>query len=85
MKVLQTLGSLEAWLESVELSMRESSLARDPETMSGAERESRLLEREVAARGLELEALRREVEQLSSQRHPHTEQLPARMEQVEDK
>lgn len=37
-KVLQALGSLEAWLESVELSMRESSLAGDPETMSVAER-----------------------------------------------
>ncbi|XP_067091847.1 uncharacterized protein [Osmerus mordax] len=84
-KVLQTLGSLEAWLESVELSMRESSLAGDPETMSVAERESRLLEREVAERGLELGALRKEVDRLSGQRHPHTEQLPARMEQLEDK
>ncbi|XP_010787794.1 uncharacterized protein mymx isoform X6 [Notothenia coriiceps] len=84
-KVLQALGSLEAWLESVELSMKESALAGDPETMSMAERESCLLEKEVAARSLELSALRQEVECLHSASHPHTRSLPARMEEVERK
>lgn len=84
-KVLQALGSLEAWLESVELSMKASSLAGDPETMSVAERESRLLEREVAARSPELDALRREVEQLHCHSHAHTRGLPGRMDQVEKK
>ncbi|XP_069546160.1 uncharacterized protein [Brachyistius frenatus] len=84
-KVLQALGSLEAWLESVELSMKESALAGDPETMSVAERESCLLEKEVAARSLELSALRQEVERLHSHSHPHTRGLPARMEEVERK
>ncbi|XP_059215933.1 spectrin beta chain, non-erythrocytic 5 [Centropristis striata] len=84
-KVLQALGSLEAWLESVELSMKESALAGDPETMSMAERESCLLEKEVAARSLELGALRQEVERLHSHSHPHTRGLPARMEEVERK
>ncbi|XP_056148339.1 spectrin beta chain, non-erythrocytic 2 [Lampris incognitus] len=84
-KVLQALGSLQAWLESVELSLRECSLAGDPETVSAAERESRLLLREVAARGLELHALRQEVEKLRGQCPPHARSLPARMEEVERK
>ncbi|XP_076599688.1 uncharacterized protein mymx isoform X3 [Chaetodon auriga] len=84
-KVLQALGSLEAWLESVELSMKESALAGDPETMSMAERESCLLEKEVAARSLELSALRQEVDRLHGHSHPHTRRLPARMEEVERK
>uniref|UniRef100_A0A3Q1G9E3 Uncharacterized LOC110949300 n=1 Tax=Acanthochromis polyacanthus TaxID=80966 RepID=A0A3Q1G9E3_9TELE len=84
-KVLQALGSLEAWLESVELSMKESALAGDPETMSVAERESCLLEREVAARSLELSALRQEVERLHGHSQTHTRGLPARMEEVERK
>ncbi|XP_050932499.1 spectrin beta chain, non-erythrocytic 5 isoform X6 [Lates calcarifer] len=84
-KVLQALGSLEAWLESVELSMKESALAGDPETMSMAERESCLLEKEVAARSLELSALRQEVDRLHGHSHPHTRCLPARMEEVERK
>ncbi|XP_005742477.1 uncharacterized protein mymx isoform X4 [Pundamilia nyererei] len=84
-KVLQALGSLEAWLESVELSMKESVLAGDPETMSMAERESRLLEKEVASRSLELSALRQEVDRLHSHSHPRTRGLPARMEEVEKK
>ncbi|XP_029962770.1 uncharacterized protein mymx isoform X3 [Salarias fasciatus] len=84
-KVLQALGSLEAWLESVELSMKESALAGDPETMSVAERESRLLEREVAARSPELSGLRQEVDRLHAHNHPHTRGLPARMEEVERK
>ncbi|XP_022599732.1 uncharacterized protein LOC111220790 [Seriola dumerili] len=84
-KVLQALGSLEAWLESVELSIKESALAGDPETMSMAERESCLLEKEVAARSLELSALRQEVDRLHSHSHPHTQCLPARMEEVERK
>ncbi|XP_044070794.1 spectrin beta chain, non-erythrocytic 1 isoform X6 [Siniperca chuatsi] len=84
-KVLQALGSLEAWLESVELSMKESALAGDPETMSMAERESCLLEKEVAARSLELSALRQEVDRLHGHSPPHTRGLPARMEEVERK
>ncbi|XP_038593334.1 uncharacterized protein LOC119917207 isoform X3 [Micropterus salmoides] len=84
-KVLQALSSLEAWLESVELSMKESALAGDPETMSMAERESCLLEKEVAARSLELHALRQEVDRLHGHSPPHTRGLPARMEEVERK
>ncbi|XP_054655007.1 uncharacterized protein LOC129194105 isoform X3 [Dunckerocampus dactyliophorus] len=84
-KVLQALGSLEAWLESVELSMEESSLANDPETMTIAERESCLLEKEVAIRSLELSTLRQEVARLHGHGHPHTQGLPARMEEVERK
>ncbi|KAM9727031.1 uncharacterized protein mymx isoform 1-T1 [Menidia menidia] len=84
-KVLQALGSLEAWLESVELAMKESALAGDPETMSMAERESCLLEKEVAARSLELSALRQEVDRLHGHSHPHTRGLPARMEELESK
>ncbi|XP_060896633.1 uncharacterized protein LOC132975828 isoform X1 [Labrus mixtus] len=84
-KVLQALGSLEAWLESVELSLKESALAGDPETMSVAERESCLLEEEVAARSLELGTLRQEVDRLQGHSHPHTRGLPARMEEVERK
>ncbi|XP_068597455.1 LOW QUALITY PROTEIN: uncharacterized protein [Brachionichthys hirsutus] len=84
-KVLQALGSLEAWLESVELSMEQSALAGDPETMSVAERESCLLEKEVSARRMELNALRQEVDRLHSHSHPHTRGLPARMEEVERK
>lgn len=84
-KVLQALGSLEAWLESVELSMKESALAGDPETMSMAERESCLLEKEVAARRPELSALRQEVERLQTHSHPHTRGLPARVEELERK
>uniref|UniRef100_A0AAV2JRM6 PH domain-containing protein n=1 Tax=Knipowitschia caucasica TaxID=637954 RepID=A0AAV2JRM6_KNICA len=84
-KVLQALGSLDAWLESVELSMKESSLAADPETMSAAERQSCLLEREVTARGLELSALRQEVERLHCHTHPLTRELPTRMHAVERK
>nr|XP_020456860.1 uncharacterized protein LOC109960822 [Monopterus albus] len=84
-KVLQALSSMEAWLETVEHSMKESTLADDPETMSMAERESCVLQKEVAARGLELSALRQEVDQLHSHCHPHTRGLPARMEEVERK
>lgn len=83
--MLQALGSLDAWLESVELSMKESALAGDPETMSVAERESCLLEKEVAARSLELSALRQEVDSLRGHSHPHTRGLLARMEEVERK
>ncbi|XP_055358555.1 spectrin beta chain, non-erythrocytic 2 isoform X6 [Betta splendens] len=84
-RVLQALGSLEAWLESVELSMKESALAGDPETMSAAERESSLLEKEVAARGPELGALRQEVDRLDSHAHPHIRGLATRMEELERK
>ncbi|XP_028324482.1 uncharacterized protein mymx isoform X2 [Gouania willdenowi] len=83
--VLQALGNLDAWLESVELSMKESALSVDPKTMSRAERESCLLESEVAARSLELSALREEVDRLHALRHQHTQGLPARMEEVERK
>ncbi|XP_067381665.1 uncharacterized protein [Channa argus] len=84
-KVLQALSSLEAWLASVELSMKESALAGDPETMSMAEQESCQLEKEVAARGLELSALRQEVDRLLHHSHLHTSGLAARMEEVERK
>ncbi|XP_015235074.1 PREDICTED: uncharacterized protein LOC107087815 isoform X3 [Cyprinodon variegatus] len=84
-KVLQALGSLEAWLESVELSMKASALAGDPETMSRAEKESCLLEKEVAARSVELNALRHEVDRLHGYSHPHTQGLAARMEELERK
>ncbi|XP_068183911.1 spectrin beta chain, non-erythrocytic 1 isoform X2 [Antennarius striatus] len=84
-KVLQTLGSLEAWLESVELSMKESAFTGDPQTMSVAERESCLLEKEVAERRTELNTLRQEVDHLHSHSHPHTGDLPTRMEEVERK
>ncbi|KAK7902211.1 hypothetical protein WMY93_018980 [Mugilogobius chulae] len=84
-KVLQALGSLDAWLESVELSMKESSLAADPETMSVAERQSCLLEREVTSRGHELSMLRQDVELLQCHSHPLTRGLPARMDAVERK
>ncbi|XP_077351630.1 uncharacterized protein mymx isoform X2 [Festucalex cinctus] len=84
-KVLQALGSLEAWLESVELSMKESSLACDPETTSIAERESCRLEKEVAIRGQELSTLRQEVERLHGHSHPHARGLPSRMEEVDRK
>nr|XP_057914138.1 uncharacterized protein LOC131107810 isoform X3 [Doryrhamphus excisus] len=78
-KVLQALESLEAWLEE------ESSRANDPETMTIAERENCLLEKEVAIRSLELNALRKEVERLHGHGHPNTQGLPARMEEVERK
>ncbi|XP_061545831.1 uncharacterized protein LOC133409602 isoform X2 [Phycodurus eques] len=84
-KVLQALGSLEAWLESVELSVKESSLGSDPEKMPVAERESCLLEKEVAIRGLELNALRKEMEHLHGHSHPHTRGLPSRIEEVDRK
>ena len=87
-KAVQGLSSLEAWLESVELSMsHESSVAGDPESMSVAERESRLLEREVSARGLALGALRQEVERLrGAEGHAHAlGGLPARLAAVEKK
>nr|XP_046257832.1 uncharacterized protein LOC124065941 isoform X2 [Scatophagus argus] len=84
-KVLQALGGLEAWLESVELSMKESTLSGDPETMSMAERESCLLEKEVTARRMELRALRQEVDRLHGHSHPHIQGLLVRMEAVERK
>ncbi|MBN3324318.1 SPTN5 protein, partial [Atractosteus spatula] len=84
-KVLKDLSSLEAWLQMVESSIRQSSLEGDPESVSAAERESSLLEREVASRGLELRVLRQEVDKLSGRRHVHTQQLPRRMDEVEEK
>ncbi|XP_019726187.1 uncharacterized protein mymx isoform X3 [Hippocampus comes] len=84
-KVLQALGSLESWLESVELSMKESSLARDPETMSAAEQENCRLGKEIAIRSQELGALRQEVEHLHGRSHPRARDLPSRMEEVDTK
>ncbi|KAL2082856.1 hypothetical protein ACEWY4_020629 [Coilia grayii] len=84
-RVLQALGGLEAWLEAVGTSLRESSVAGDPESVSLAERESCLLETELTARGLQLQALRQEVDTLHTQRHLHTELLPARIQEVERK
>ncbi|XP_059929545.1 uncharacterized protein LOC132473432 isoform X1 [Gadus macrocephalus] len=71
LKALQGLSGLEAWLEAVDLTLsHEASVAGDPHSMSVAERESRLLEREVSARGLELDALRLEVERLGEGQGP---------------
>ncbi|MEQ2218096.1 hypothetical protein XENOCAPTIV_029370 [Xenoophorus captivus] len=53
--------------------------------MSRAERESCQLEKEVAARSLELSDLRQEVDRLHGHSHPHTQGLAARMEEVERK
>ncbi|KAM9847498.1 uncharacterized protein mymx [Aulostomus maculatus] len=53
--------------------------------MTVAERENCLLEKEVASRSLELSSLRQEVDRLHSHSHPHTQGLPARMEEVERK
>lgn len=53
--------------------------------MSMAERESCLLEKEVAARRMELSALRQEVDRLHGQSHPYKQSLQARMEKVEQK
>ncbi|XP_016121289.1 uncharacterized protein, partial [Sinocyclocheilus grahami] len=83
--MLQSLASLEAWLEAVELSIRQASLAGDPESVSVAEQESCQLEQELEARRLELQTLRQEVDHLSSQRHLHTQLLPARLKDVEKK
>lgn len=83
--MLQSLASLEAWLEAVELSIRQASLAGDPESVSVAEQESCQLEQELEARGLELQNLRQEVDHLSKQRHLHTQLLPARLKDVEKK
>ncbi|XP_066552612.1 spectrin beta chain, non-erythrocytic 1 isoform X5 [Amia ocellicauda] len=85
MKVLKDLDDLKAWLQTVESSIRQSALDRDPESVTAAERESSLLEREVASRGLALRALRQEVDKLRNQRHYQAEQLPSRMEEVEEK
>ncbi|XP_055026003.2 uncharacterized protein mymx isoform X4 [Misgurnus anguillicaudatus] len=84
-RVLQSLCSLEAWLEAVELSIRQASLAGDPESVSVAEQESFQLEEELEVRGLELHNLRQEVDHLSSQKHLHTQLLPARLKEVERK
>ncbi|XP_043111256.1 spectrin alpha chain isoform X3 [Puntigrus tetrazona] len=84
-RMLQSLASLEAWLEAVELSIRQASLAGDPESVSVAEQESCQLERELEARRLELKSLRQEVDHLSAQRHLHTQLLPARLKDVEAK
>ncbi|KTG03965.1 hypothetical protein cypCar_00017231, partial [Cyprinus carpio] len=84
-RMLQSLASLEAWLEAVELSIRQASLAGDPESVSVAEQESCQLEQELEARRLELQTLRQEVDHLSSQRHLHTQLLPARLKDVEKK
>ncbi|XP_067241726.1 uncharacterized protein [Chanodichthys erythropterus] len=84
-RMLQSLASLEAWLEAVELSIRQASLAGDPESVSVAEQESCQLEQELEARALELQNLRLEVDHLSKQRHLHTQLLPARLKDVEKK
>ncbi|XP_051945498.1 uncharacterized protein LOC127617567 [Xyrauchen texanus] len=84
-RVLQSLCSLEVWLEAVELSIRQASLVGDPESVSVAEQESCQLERELQDRCLELQNLRQEVHHLSTQRHLHTQLLPARLRDVEEK
>ncbi|XP_039515276.1 spectrin beta chain, non-erythrocytic 1 isoform X4 [Pimephales promelas] len=84
-RMLQALASLEAWLEAVELSITQASLAGDPESVSVAEQETGQLEQELEARGLELHNLRHEVHHLSKQRHLHSQLLPARLKDVEKK
>ncbi|XP_005173083.3 uncharacterized protein mymx [Danio rerio] len=84
-QMLQSLGSLEAWLEAVELSIRQASLSGDPESVSVAEQESRELEQELETRRLELRDLRLEVDRLSRQKHLQTQLLPARLMEVEKK
>ncbi|XP_056326642.1 uncharacterized protein LOC130239459 isoform X2 [Danio aesculapii] len=84
-RMLQALGSLEAWLEAVELSIRQASLSGDPESVSVAEQESRELEQELETRRLELRDLRLEVDHLSRQKHLQTQLLPARLMEVEKK
>lgn len=83
-KVLWALGSLEAWLESVELPIKESSVICNPETMSVAE-ESSLLETEMAAHLMELHVLRQEVDHLHGHGQLHMQSLQARMEKLEQK
>lgn len=85
LRVLQSLCSLEAWLEAVELSITQASLAGDPESVSVAEQESSQLEQELESRGLELHDLRQEVDHLSNHQHLHTQLLPARLKEVEKK
>lgn len=84
-KVLQALGRLEAWLESAELSVRETALAGDPGRISMAGSRSCLPETEVVARLAELRTMRLEVEGLHSRGHPHGPSLQARMETLEQK
>lgn len=84
MKVLWALGSLEAWLESVELPVKESSLLCNPETMSAAE-ESSFLETEMAAHLMELHVLRQEVDHLHGHGHLHMQSLQTRMEKLKQK
>ncbi|KAM9560035.1 uncharacterized protein ACWYII_016745 [Salvelinus alpinus] len=100
-QLLQALGSIEAWLEAAELSMSNSQLAGDTETMRLAERDSCLLQTEMSCRGMELTALRQEMDRLGGQRegqcpgYPnteglqvpqhHTQVLPDLMDQVERK
>ncbi|KAK6329592.1 hypothetical protein J4Q44_G00015700 [Coregonus suidteri] len=90
-QLLQALGSIEAWLEAVELSMSNSQLAGDTETVRLAEREICLLQTELSSRGMELAALRQEMDRLGGQQegqgpgYPNTEGLPDYMDQVERK
>ncbi|MGH0140274.1 UNVERIFIED_CONTAM: hypothetical protein FKN15_008952 [Acipenser sinensis] len=84
MTVLKDLHDMGEWLKTVESSISLCALSGDPESMNAAERESSLLENEVASRGLELRALRQEVEKLRSRRHFHMDELPSKMEEVED-
>ncbi|MGH0172216.1 UNVERIFIED_CONTAM: hypothetical protein FKN15_014159 [Acipenser sinensis] len=85
MTVLKDLHDMGEWLKTVESSISLCALSGDPESMNAAERESSLLENEVASRGLELRALRQEVEKLRSRRHFHKEELPSKRGEVEEK
>ncbi|XP_064174005.1 uncharacterized protein LOC135245101 isoform X7 [Anguilla rostrata] len=88
-RVLAQLDALERWLQTVEASLQRRRSARDAEALTAAvtaaERESSLLEREVSERGLLLRLLRQEVDRLGRCAHVHTQQLPLRLEQVEEK
>ncbi|KAJ7987333.1 hypothetical protein DPEC_G00325400 [Dallia pectoralis] len=98
MKELQHLGIIEAWLHALEMSLWNSQVVSDPDTMRQAEIESCLLQKELSVQGLELATLRQEVDRLESHRsseglgYPRTGDLQVphihlleRMEQVERK
>ncbi|XP_041107911.1 spectrin alpha chain-like isoform X4 [Polyodon spathula] len=85
MTVLKDLHDLGEWLKTVESSISLCPLSGDPESMNAAERESSLLENKVASRGVELRALRQEVEKLRSRMHFHKEELPSKRGEVEEK
>ncbi|XP_039594246.1 spectrin beta chain, non-erythrocytic 1 isoform X5 [Polypterus senegalus] len=84
-KVQKDMNDLGQWLKTVESSISsDTPLSGDPESMSAAERESSLLKVEVVSRGMELRALKQEVEKLRHRRHYLAEKLQSQMGQLED-